>query len=319
MPSQMRPPDGGHGDTRIASVSMTTRYEAAVVGLFPHRQAWTRGSPRLECLGVGPSVRTDPLEQVEDQRVDGLGLRAFRALNRHDGPFAQQATRAYHRHSTPNRGVRVRRQRGWEASRTRESGTPTRPVHARSRQLRSARGIPARRALWTRVRRRRSVPRQPDRARAVELVGERPLSSVARAPVRGGLAGAESRRAAALGLVAVLAGLLGYFMMTVSPFEGVPADRFASALLAMARANRLWVAGGLLTAPLYGLLGRRWRIHRSWGSAAALAGCVCLEPFARWAVGRPPASNAVSLAEVAVGLCLAGYLLASRVRRRVPG
>jgi hypothetical protein len=127
------------------------------------------------------------------------------------------------------------------------------------------------------------------------------------------------RRAIALGLVAVLAALLGYFMMTVSPFEGVPAGRFASALLAMARANRLWVAGGLVTAPLYGLLGRQWRVRRSWGSAAALAGCVCLEPFARWAVDHPPASTPVSLAEVGVGLCLAGYVLAIRRRRQTPG
>ena len=127
------------------------------------------------------------------------------------------------------------------------------------------------------------------------------------------------RRAMALGLVAVLAALLGYFMMTVSPFEGVPAGRFTSDLLGMARANRLWVAGGLVTAPLYGLLGRHWRIRRSWGSAAALAGCVCLEPFARWAAGRPPASTAVSLAEVAVGLSLAAYVVVIRRRLHVPG
>ncbi len=123
------------------------------------------------------------------------------------------------------------------------------------------------------------------------------------------------RRAALLGLVAVMAALLGYFAMTVSPVEGVPASRFWPALLVMARANRLWIAGGVLTAPLYGLLGRQWRAGRSWASAAALAGCVCLEPSARWAVGRPPASTAVSVAEVGVGLCVALYFVAARHRR----
>jgi len=129
----------------------------------------------------------------------------------------------------------------------------------------------------------------------------------------------DKRRAMALGLVAVLAALLGYFMMTVSPFEGVPAGRFASALLAMAHANRVWIAGGLVTAPLYGLLGRQWRVRRSWGGAAALAGCVCLEPFARWAVGYQQASAAVSIGEVVVGLCLAVYVLAVGHRRHVSG
>jgi hypothetical protein len=126
------------------------------------------------------------------------------------------------------------------------------------------------------------------------------------------------RRAMVLGLVAVLAALLGYFLMTVSPVEGVPAGHFGAAFVAVARSNRLWIAGGLLTAPLYGLLGRQWRVHRSWGSAVAVAGGVCLEPFARWAVGRSPASTTVSLVEVGVGLCLTGYVVASRQRRQLP-
>ena len=124
------------------------------------------------------------------------------------------------------------------------------------------------------------------------------------------------RRAMVAGLVTVGAALLGYFIMTVSPFEGVAPNRFASGLVAIASSNRLWIAGGLVTAPLYGLLGRRWRIDRSWASAALLAGCVSLEPSARWAVGRLPATNAVWLAELAAGACLAAYFLLAKQRRR---
>jgi hypothetical protein len=124
------------------------------------------------------------------------------------------------------------------------------------------------------------------------------------------------RRAMLIGLVATSAALLGYFAMTVSPFEAVPVSRFGSAFVAMAEANRLWIAGGLVTAPLYGLLGQRWRVERSWAAAALVAGCVCLEPSARWAAGRLPQSSAVWLAEVAAGLCLAGYFLVVWHRRR---
>jgi len=124
------------------------------------------------------------------------------------------------------------------------------------------------------------------------------------------------RRAMLIGLAAVAAALLGYFLMTVSPFEGVPPSRLAAAFAAMARANAPWVVGGVVTAPLYGLLGQRWRVGRSWASAALLAGCVCLEPSARWAVGRLPGANGVWLAEIAVGIGLAAYFAAAAHDRR---
>jgi hypothetical protein len=126
------------------------------------------------------------------------------------------------------------------------------------------------------------------------------------------------RRAMAVGLVAVCAALLGYFAMTASPLESVPPGEFGHALLAVARANRLWIAGGLVTAPLYGLLGQRWRTTHAWASAALLAGCVCLEPSVRWMVGNVPRAEGVWLAEIGVGACLACYFLAVGRRRRAP-
>jgi hypothetical protein len=108
--------------------------------------------------------------------------------------------------------------------------------------------------------------------------------------------------------------LLGYFAMTASPLEGVAASRVAGALAAVARTNGVWVAGGLVTAPLCGLLGQRWRTRRAWSGAALVAGCACLEPWARSAVGRQPPTTAVWLAEVGAGLCALGYVAAARWR-----
>ena len=51
------------------------------------------------------------------------------------------------------------------------------------------------------------------------------------------------------------------------------------------------ILAGLVMGPLFGLLGQRWRVGRSWVSAAIVAGALCLEPLARLAAGQlmPPA------------------------------
>ena len=49
--------------------------EAGVGGVLPHGQARAGRPPGLHGLGVRPGVRADPLEEVEDQVVDGLGHR----------------------------------------------------------------------------------------------------------------------------------------------------------------------------------------------------------------------------------------------------
>lgn len=137
-------------------------------------------------------------------------------------------------------------------------------------------------------------------------------------PFAAGWAQPRPRRAMAAGLVAVLAALLGYFMMTVSPFESVPASRFGSALYAVARSNELWIVGGILTAPLYGFLGHRWRRGRAVSSAVLLAGCVCLEPVVRWTLGRLPPQYGVWGVEVAIGVAIAVYCVAARLAASRP-
>jgi hypothetical protein len=134
----------------------------------------------------------------------------------------------------------------------------------------------------------------------------------------------RSGRAMLLGLVATQAALVGYIVMTLSPVEGVATGEFPAALRAMLLnggvhgANATWVAAGLVTGPLYGLLGQRWRVRRSWISVALVTGALCLEPLARHAVGQLPPPGLVWEVEVAVGVAAAACFVATVSRRR-PG
>lgn len=137
-------------------------------------------------------------------------------------------------------------------------------------------------------------------------------------------------RAAMTGLVSTYAALAGYLLMTDSPVEG------AHYSLANARgflmSNVAVVAGSLVTGPLFGWLGQRWRERRALGGALLAAGALCLEPVARrvplgtvhaighgYAITSPIGSRSVVLAEVAAGLALAGYAaLRSPARRATP-
>lgn len=128
------------------------------------------------------------------------------------------------------------------------------------------------------------------------------------------------RRAALLGLGATAAALAGYWLMTDSPIEG------AQYTLANAHgflvSNASVVVGGLVTGPLFGWFGQRWRTQRAILGALVTAAALCLEPLARhiparfelsvtggWFAAGPIASHAVVFAEVAVGLVLFSAVL----------
>jgi hypothetical protein len=137
-----------------------------------------------------------------------------------------------------------------------------------------------------------------------------------------GLTQQDARRAAVLGLVVTASALLGYFATTYSPLEIHPwtFDRFTSGFVAVTTSgyNPLYILGGLVTGPLFGLLGQRWRLRRSWVSATIVTGALCLEPLARSASGQlmPPAP--VWVAEVAFGVVVAAlFAYALMAQRRL--
>lgn len=126
-------------------------------------------------------------------------------------------------------------------------------------------------------------------------------------PFVAGLTQDRERRAVALGLVVTLAALLGYFVMSHSPLEGGRVVDWVPRVVRMITTgyNPLWIAGGLVTGPVFGLFGQRWRTRRSWISAVAVTIALCLEPLARIAAGMDLDSAAVWVVEVAVGVVAA--------------
>jgi hypothetical protein len=122
----------------------------------------------------------------------------------------------------------------------------------------------------------------------------------------------RSRRAMALGLVVTLAALVGYFSMTYSPMEGTPIDEFLPGFWTIVSTdyNPIWILGGIVTGPLFGLLGHRWRVDRSWVSAALVAGALCLEPLVRGVTGRLSPQPFVWGVEVALGAIVAAASIA---------
>lgn len=138
-------------------------------------------------------------------------------------------------------------------------------------------------------------------------------------PFAAGASQARTRQAAVLGVLATMAALAGYILMTVSPMEGVHMD--VHSLVESIRAQHLYVLGGLVTGPVYGALGQRWRARRSLLSAVLAVSTLLLEPFAG-ALGMTLDNNAAAyLAESATGVVLAGFfaVVVLRSRRGSPG
>jgi hypothetical protein len=114
------------------------------------------------------------------------------------------------------------------------------------------------------------------------------------------------RRAACLGTACTLLALAGYWAMTLSPVEGAVVT--ATGVRGLLAGQGLYAVGGLVSGPLFGWLGYRWRVARDWRAGSTAALVLCCEPLAH-AVGG------VSTAEVAAGLALALYVAAANVRR----
>lgn len=123
----------------------------------------------------------------------------------------------------------------------------------------------------------------------------------------------DARRAALLGLACTYAALLGYGLMTLSPVEN--AHLTIATLRGFFFSERMVFVGGIVTGPLFGWLGWRWRTRREIAGALVLAAVLCLEPVARRVTIDPIRYRDVWLAEVAVGLVLAAAVLVHRYSR----
>jgi len=128
-----------------------------------------------------------------------------------------------------------------------------------------------------------------------------------------------ARRAMVLGFVCTVAALAGYCAMTLSPVEGAVVT--LPGVRGLLAGQWRWALGGLLTGPLFGWLGHRWRTRRDWMSALVAALVVCFEPLAHAAAGTAVGFDGVWAAEIAVGLVMAVYVVAvtqRRTTRRAP-
>lgn len=122
-----------------------------------------------------------------------------------------------------------------------------------------------------------------------------------------------TKRAVVVGFVCTIAALAGYWAMTLSPIEGAVVT--SRGIVGLLTGQWAYVMGGLLTGPLFGWLGYRWRIRHDWKSALAAALIVCCEPLAHAAVGTAVSFDGVWAAEVVVGLAMALYVIAAARRR----
>jgi hypothetical protein len=120
----------------------------------------------------------------------------------------------------------------------------------------------------------------------------------------------DRRRAVLLGLVVTLAGLCGYFILTLSPLEGVSASQIH--ITEFIRSQLHVIVPGVVTGPLFGWLGNRWRTSRLWLSATVVAAAFCGEPLVRWLVRQPIPVAWAATAEVAIGLAAAAYFALNR-------
>jgi hypothetical protein len=127
----------------------------------------------------------------------------------------------------------------------------------------------------------------------------------------------STRRAALIGLIATAAALLGYTVMGLTPLEG--AHLSEATLVAVIRSEGKWLIAGAFSGPVYGILGQRWRVKRSWLAAVLVPGALCFEPAAEAVLGNLRAPAIVWIVEVALGAVAAGYFLASRTALRTLG
>jgi Family of unknown function (DUF6518) len=121
-----------------------------------------------------------------------------------------------------------------------------------------------------------------------------------------------ARRAALLGFGCTACAFAAYGVMTLSPLEN--AQLTSTTAVGFLHSEARVLVGGVLTGPLFGWFGQQWRTRRAWLGAIVTAGAVILEPLARIPAGREIRFRTVWIAEVAVGVAMAGYVAVARTR-----
>ena len=99
-------------------------------------------------------------------------------------------------------------------------------------------------------------------------------------PFLAGASRASRRSALVLGFAVVLVAVVGFLDASVGlvqTFTSAP-----SAVLWAMLGQLPWLLGAMVSGPVYGLLGYRWRVTRSWWLALAATAPVMLEPALRW-------------------------------------
>jgi hypothetical protein len=117
----------------------------------------------------------------------------------------------------------------------------------------------------------------------------------------------QARGGALLGLGCTFTALLGYGLMTFSPIEG--AHLTVTSIAGFVYSESPVFVGGLVTGPLFGWFGQRWRVRRTWAGALLMAGTLCFEPFVHLPILHVIGSRAIRLAEVALGVAMATYIV----------
>jgi hypothetical protein len=119
----------------------------------------------------------------------------------------------------------------------------------------------------------------------------------------------EPKHGALLGFACTASALAGYGLMTLSPVEN--AHLSLASVGAFVRSERPVIVGGMLTGPVFGWLGSRWRNDRARLGALAVGAAVSLEPLARRAASEAITLRSVWAAEIAVGLLMMIYVVAA--------
>src|SRR5258708_2329768 len=118
---------------------------------------------------------------------------------------------------------------------------------------------------------------------------------------------ASRRSGLVLGFAVVLVAVAGFLAASVGLVQTFTSG--PSAVLWAMLDQLPWLLGPMVSGPVYGLLGYRWRVTRSWWLALAATAPVMLEPALRWRLSSWGILIWESYAPVAWAEALAGLAL----------